>query len=57
MYILLFLLLFSPPVSATQSIAELCKEVTIEVKIAVEEGYIDKQAALDIIQGCGDIEL
>ena len=55
MYILLSLLLLTPPASAELSIAELCKEVAIEVAIAVEEGYLDKQAAAGILQGCGDL--
>ena len=52
MYILLLLLLFSPSVQAEVTIEQLCKEVTTEVLIAVEEGLIDKQAAEDILQGC-----
>ena len=52
MYILLLLLLFSPPAIAEVTIEQLCKEVTTEVLIAVEDGLIDKQAAEDILQGC-----
>ena len=52
MYILLLLLLFSPPATAEVTIEQLCKEVTTEVLIAVENGLIDKQAAEDILQGC-----
>ena len=52
MYILLLLLLFSPPATAEVTIEQLCKEVTTEVLIAVEDGLIDKQAAEDILQGC-----
>ena len=52
MYILLLLLLFSPPAIADVTIEQLCKEVTTEVLIAVEEGVIDKQAAEEILQGC-----
>ena len=52
MYILLLLLLFSPSVQAEVTIEQLCKEVTTEVLIAVEDGLIDKQAAEDILQGC-----
>ena len=52
MYILLLLLLFSPSVQAEVTIEQLCKEVTTEVLIAIEEGLIDKQAAEDILQGC-----
>ena len=52
MYILLLLLLFSPPAMAEVTIEQLCKEVTTEVLIAVEEGHIDKQAAVEILDGC-----
>ena len=52
MYILLLLLLFTPPAMTEVTIEQLCKEVTTEVLIAVEEGVIDKQAAEDILQGC-----
>ena len=53
MYILLLLLfLYCLPVCAEVTIEQLCKEVTTEVTIAVEEGLIDKQAAEDILQGC-----
>lgn len=52
MYILLLLLLFSPSVQAEVTIEQLCKEVTTEVLIAIEEGLIDKQAAEEILQGC-----
>ena len=52
MYILLLLLLFSPPAIAEVTIEQLCKEVTTEVMIAIEEGLIDKQAGLEIVEGC-----
>ena len=52
MYILLLLLLFSPPAIAEVTIEQLCKEVTTEVMIAIEEGLIDKQAGLEIVDGC-----
>ena len=52
MYILLLLLLFSPPAMAEVTIEQLCKEVTTEVLIAVDEGLIDKQAAEEILDGC-----
>ena len=52
MYILLLLLLFSPPAIAEVTIEQLCKEVTAEVMIAIEEGLIDKQAGLEIVDGC-----
>ncbi len=52
MYILLLLLLFTPAVAAEVTIDQLCKEVTEEVLIAIEEGVIDKQAGLDLIDGC-----
>ena len=52
MYLLLLLLLFSPPAIAEVTIEQLCKEVTTEVLIAIEDGLIDKQAAEDILQGC-----
>ena len=52
MYILLLLLLFSPPAIADVTIEQLCKEVTAEVLIAIEEGLIDKQAGLEIVEGC-----
>ena len=52
MYILLLLLLFTPSVAAEDDISQLCKEVTAEVLIAIEEGYIDKQAGLELIDGC-----
>ena len=52
MYILFLLLLFAPSVQAEVTIEQLCKEVTTEVLIAIEEGLIDKQAAEDILQGC-----
>ena len=52
MYILLLLLLFAPSVQAEVTIEQLCKEVTTEVLIAVEEGLIDKQAAVEILDGC-----
>ncbi len=57
MYILLLLLLFSPSVQAEVTIEQLCKEVTEEVLIAIEEGLIDKQAGQEILDGCGDIKL
>ena len=52
MYILLLLLLFSPPAIAEVTIEQLCKEVTTEVMIAIEEGLIHKQAGLEIVEGC-----
>jgi len=52
MYTLLLLLLFTPSVQAEVTIEQLCKEVTTEVMIAIEEGVIDKQAGLEILQGC-----
>ena len=52
MYILLLLLLFTPSVAAEVTIEQLCKEVTEEVLIAIEKGYIDKQAGLELIDGC-----
>ena len=52
MYLLLLLLLFSPPAIAEVTIEQLCKEVTAEVLIAEEKGLKDKQAAEDILQGC-----
>ena len=52
MYILLLLLLFTPSVQAEVTIEQLCKEVTEEVLIAIEKGYIDKQAGLELIDGC-----
>jgi hypothetical protein len=52
MYILLLLLLFTPSVQATEPIEHLCNEVTREVLIAIEEGYIDKQAGVELIDGC-----
>ena len=55
MYLLLSLLLLSVSVSAEPSIAEVCKEVAIEVVQAIEDGTIDKQAAADILQGCVDL--
>ena len=56
MYILLLLLLFSPPAIADVTIEQLCKEVTTEVMIAIEEGLIDKQAGLEILEGCWTLE-
>ena len=56
MYILLLLLLFSPPAIAEVTIEQLCKEVTTEVLIAIEEGILDKQAGLEILQGCWTLE-
>ena len=52
MYTLLLLLLFNPPVIAGEPIQHLCEEVTTEVLIAIEEGYIDKQAGVALIDGC-----
>ena len=52
MYILLLLLLFTPSVQAEMTIEDLCKEVTEEVLIAIEEGLIDKQAGVELIDGC-----
>ena len=52
MYILLLLLLFPPSAAAEVTIEQLCKEVTEEVLIAIEKGVIDKQAGLDLIDGC-----
>ena len=52
MYILLLLLLFTPSVAAEVTIEDLCKEVTEEVLIAIEEGLIDKQAGIELIDGC-----
>ena len=52
MYILLLLLLFTPSVQAEVTIEQLCKEVAEEVLIAIEEGVIDKQAGLALIDGC-----
>ena len=52
MYILLLLLLFTPSVQAEVTIEQLCKEVTVEVMIAIEEGLIDKQAGVEIVDGC-----
>ena len=52
MYILLLLLLFTPSVASEVTIEDLCKEVATEVLIAIEEGVIDKQAGLALIDGC-----
>ena len=52
MYILLLSLLFTPAVASELTIDQLCKEVTAEVLIAIERGDIDKQAGLDLIDGC-----
>jgi hypothetical protein len=52
MYILLLLLLFTPSVQATEPIEHLCQEITQEVLIAIEEGVIDKQAGVELIDGC-----
>ena len=52
MYILLLLLLFTPAVATEVTIEQLCKEVTEEVLTAIEEGVIDKQAGLELIDGC-----
>ena len=56
MYILLLSLLLTPSVQAEVTIEQLCKEVTTEVMIAIEEGLIDKQAGLEIIDGCWNSE-
>ena len=55
MYLLLSLLLFATPAVAEPSIAEICKEVTIEVTLAIEEGTIDRDEAAGILQGCVDL--
>ena len=52
MYTLLLLLLFTPAIASELTIEQLCKEVTEEVLIAIEEGVIDKQAGLEILDGC-----
>ena len=52
MYLLLLLLLFTPSVAAEVTIEQLCKEVTTEVLIAIKEGLIEKQAGLEILDGC-----
>ena len=52
MYILLLLLLFTPSVQATEPIEHLCQEITQEVLIAIEEGVIDKQAGVELIDCC-----
>ena len=52
MYTLLLLLLFTPSVTAGEPIEHLCEEVTTEVLIAIEEGVIDKQAGVALIDGC-----
>ena len=52
MYILLLLLLFNPSVATAETIDQLCTEVTEEVLIAIEEGVIDKQAGIELIDGC-----
>jgi hypothetical protein len=57
MYILLLSLLFAPSVNAEVTAEQLCKELAVEVRIAVEEGIISKQAGRQILDGCGDIEL
>ena len=54
MYTLLFLLLSVPSVASEVTIEDLCKEVTAEVQIAIEEGLIDKQAGVALIDGCWD---
>ena len=54
MYTVLLLLLFTPSVAAKEPIIHLCQEVTAEVLIAIEEGLIDKQAGLEILDGCWD---
>ena len=56
MYILLLLLLFTPPAMTEVTIEQLCKEVTTEVLIAIEGGLIDKQAGLEIVDGCWNSE-
>ena len=52
MYILSLLLLFTPAIASELTIEQLCKEVTEEVLIAIEEGHIDKQAGVALIDGC-----
>jgi len=52
MYTLLLLLLFTPSAAAEVTIEQLCKEVSEEVLIAIEEGWIDKQAGVELIDGC-----
>ena len=56
MYTLLLLLLFTPSVIAGEPIEHLCEEVTAEVLIAIEEGLIDKQAGVALIDGCWTLE-
>ena len=56
MYTLLLLLLFTPSVAAKEPIIHLCQEVTAEVLIAIEEGLIDKQAGVALIDGCWTLE-
>ena len=55
--LLLLLLLFALPVNAELTAEQLCKELAVEVRIAIEEGIIDKQAGREILDGCGDIKL
>ena len=52
MYTVLLLLLFTPSVQAGEPIEHLCQEITQEVLIAIEEGHIDKQAGVALIDGC-----
>ena len=56
MYILLSLLLLTAPAVAEPSIAQICREVTIEVTQAIEEGILDRDEAADILQGCVDLD-
>ena len=55
--LLLLLLLFTPPVNAELTVERVCKELAVEVQIAIDEGVIDKQAGQEILDGCGDIKL
>ena len=52
MYTLFLLMLFSSPVIAGEPVNHLCEEVATEVLIAIEEGVIDKQAGLALINRC-----
>ena len=52
MYKLLLLLLFATPVNAELTAEQLCKELAVEVQIAIDEGIIDKQAGVALIDGC-----
>ena len=56
MYTVLLLLLFTPSVQAGEPIEHLCQEITQEVLIAIEEGHIDKQAGVALIDGCWTLE-